>query len=298
MSGKDDKPETNWDQAVRRVAALAGFAGLAYGVGAVELWLRFATTGFPADLALSAEPRARVAIIGFRTLVTWCAITLVLLGVVELVSRALRRWGPEGNKTAVLTPTARGWLLALAAVAIVASAFTTWSVLTFVAGVTALAYGYGAFRKRYPSGRPLTPILAFIAVLSAVASIGWQLQVNLEYDAAKVTVKGKPPAVGIFFGTDDGNAYLALRTTSEKREGHFARDISVIPTSQIQSLQLRHGGQTLCTDVRRPTVSVIRVAQRVGRLVRQHLRQLGTPVATPTPTPTVTPVPAGRCPPG
>jgi hypothetical protein len=290
----------SWDQAIQLVGALAGFAALGYAVGATELWMRFATTGFPADVALAVVSRERILVIGFRSLLTWCVISALLLaGVVFLRRRGGQMVPPTFRAALARTTHGHGGRLAIAfgSALLVASAFLTWSAFTVVGSVLACVIFYRFYCRRYRAPpRPWFPVLLFIAVLSAIASIGWQLQVNLTYDSALITLKGERVGrMGIYFGTDGSMLYASRRVTPDAQRGRFSRKISVIRLDDVRSVSLLEDGQTLCTNVPSPAQSLRRALHRLDRLVRQHLRPRGTPDPIVHAQPRK--VPPGQCPP-
>src|SRR5918995_3361574 len=78
---------------LQALAGVAGFGALAYGVGAAIMWLRFATTGFPADVALGAVPQTRLVVLGARSLLIWGVLVLAILGLTLVAPKLRRRAG-------------------------------------------------------------------------------------------------------------------------------------------------------------------------------------------------------------
>jgi hypothetical protein len=279
--------------------AVAGAAVLVYVVGATLMWLRFQTTGFPADLALAAVPRERLVTLGLRSIGAWLVVVAIVLGGVHVVHRLFRRNnGDGGGRTDRLADRRAtrlmGWVLAIAA--IVASAFLTWSALTVVLAVIAGVVFARWYRRRVERSRWL--VAAFVAILTAFVSIGWQLQINLRYDHAQFRLKGEPASGtrdAIYFGDEGGAVYLAPREPEPSKA--FIRGIAIVPREDIANLRLLPGYQTLCTKVAPPATAAWRAVETLGDLVEQHLRKTGQPDPTePEPQPDE-PLAPGECPP-
>jgi hypothetical protein len=278
---------------LRTLGAVAGLAGLVYVVGATMMWLRFRTTGFNADVALSVVSRDRLVALGFRTLATWSLI--VALGTVlcfKVANRVAERMAAGDSRRPHLVA------LLLAGAAVVGAAFVTWGVFTLVvAGVVTVFFvrwycRWLADNRRRGVTRGLRwPAVLFVALVAALASIGWQLEVNLPYDHAHFQMKGLAQGRdAIYFGQSDGNVYMAPRVTTA-----FSRDVTVYPRENVASLALLHGTQTLCTRVAPPASAAWSGVRSLWAQIQQRLRKTGQPNRPGRKTVVV--LPRGKCPP-
>ena len=144
-----------------------------------------------------------------------------------------------------------------------------------------------------PARRTVWQLATFVAVLSAVSAIGWQLEINLPYDRATFLLTGQTQRWdGVYFGEFDGNVYVARRPAGNDA---FYRSISIYSPSEIQDLRIQPGVQTLCTQVHRPSVTFVNAATHVWDTVVQHLRRTGQPVTRPPQQPQPN-LPDGQCP--
>jgi hypothetical protein len=301
----EESSPLDWRDLLELGSAIAGFALLAYGVGATMLWIRFWSTGFPADLALAAVPRARVAVLGFRTMFGWLVLFGLVAALVWLVERIRMRNGTRNADTAseptsdtardAKTAFARLCLPLVVTAAIVVSAFVTWSVFTTVLVLLAGISFVRRYRRReHARGiRAFLPVAGFCAVASAFLSLGWQLQINLPYDQAVVAAKGQPARQAVYFGQVGDSVLVSPR---EPLPSHrFTRDIIVYRRDDLSLLKFLPEPQTLCTNVARPATALWRTLVEVKETVRQHLRQSGQrPLEPPKPQ---KPLPIGQCPP-
>jgi hypothetical protein len=304
----ENQTSTRWRLPIELLGAAAGLAGLVYATGATTLWLRYATTDFPADLALSLTARERIVAIGFRILFTWAAGVSTTILVVTWLSRqaSVRSAASSLRRRSRRVPILRSirgraaWT-AVAMLAIVGSAFVTWSLLTTaLVGVIAVTffrkYGLPELSTDLPEHRAWWRLGVFITGAAAVLGIGWQLQVNLTYDHAKLYFKQPQrdwPQVtdAIYVGQANGAYYVAPRL---EPGGPFDRSLVAVPANTLERFELLPDDQTLCTGVPRPIVSAGRVAENLWDTVRQHLSRTGQQVSPPSLPPPFTG--HGRCP--
>ena len=293
-------------QALGIVGGVAGLGAVVYGVGLAVMYLRFATAGFNASVALTAVPRQELIDTGARYLLVWVLLVsalIVLLRRTVRISRLARWvavWQSETPKAAGLRTLARVASVLL----LIGAAFVTWSALTLAALVIATVGFSTWYRRRYEVRQPLSPVVIFVVIASAFASIGWQLEINLPYQRAYFTLAkgglGANPIYSdtrendaIYFGEVDGEVYLAPR--ERPKSNTFTRDIIVYPRADLSELRLVPQAQTLCTSVPRPIVSFLHLLRRADQLVRQHLRRTGQP-ALPGRTSSAKSLPLGQCP--
>ena len=140
------------------------------------------------------------------------------------------------------------------------------------------------------------PLVVFVAAVSALASIGWQLQINLPYDHAEMLLKGEPANSardGIYFGESQGSVYFSPREAEPSRA--FTRSIGVYPKEEIETLSILPGDQTLCTRVADPATSLWRGLEDLGEILEQHLSETGQRDPEPEEEP-IEPLPQGACP--
>jgi hypothetical protein len=294
------------------LAGVAGFGALAYGVGAAIMWLRFATTGFPADVALGAVPQTRLVVLGARSLMIWGLLVLAILGL-ALIAPTLRRRARMlttrsqgssereefGDALADRPVTHRHLVWPLVGVAaVIGAAFVTWSAFTIAAALLAtIVFARWYRQKQTASSRPgRWPLVVFVAAVSALVSIGWQLQINLPYDHAEVLLKREPASSvrdGIYFGESQGSVYFSPREDEPSRA--FTRSIGVYPKEEIETLEILPGDQTLCSRVADPATSLWRGLEDLAEIVDQHLSETGEREPEPEEEPTE-PLPQGVCP--
>jgi hypothetical protein len=298
-SGRD-RLRVGLSEALQIFGAIAGSAVLVYVVGATLMWLRFATTGFPADSALAAVPRERLVTLGLRSIGTWLLVVgLILLGVIavtHLIARTDENSFARRVSARVLQrlsgPT--GWVLALTAA--VLSAFVTWSLLTLVvAAIASIAFARW-YHRQADASRWL--VAAFVAGLTAIVSVGWQLQINLPYDHAQFRLEGEPlggTRDAIYFGTLDGAVYIVPREPEPSKA--FIRGIAVVPQDQLANFRILEDDQTLCTLVPPPATAAWRGIERAFDAIEQHLRTTGQPDPEDPEPESDEPLPPGECPP-
>lgn len=288
------------DRILALLAPLAGFGALSYGVGAAIMWLRFATTGFNADEALSVVPHDRVIFLGFRWLIAWA----LAVGLLALALGRLRRL-IAGGRFSPLRSSAFGIALALVlTVLVVASAFKTWSAFTIACDLAATTAFVcwdrvrGRLRLVVSGIRSASPVssnrssskasqrgsgatLLFVSIVGALSAIGWQLEINLPYDKVHFEIVGqKIHYDGIYFGETDGNFYIAPRPDEQ---GQFFRAIYVYPSAQLRDLSIAPKPQTLCTRVDRPSIAFVHELGQLWATIQQHLRRTGQPARHPAP---------------
>jgi hypothetical protein len=299
------------------LAGLAGFGALAYGVGAAIMWIRFATTGFPADVGLATVPQARLVALGARSLLVWSALVLAAVGITVAISKLLqrRRGAPGVEEAQGISRRLGGRALLIgtlvgAAVAI-GAAFVTWSAFTIALALLATFWFVHWYRPLQAAMDPAPrwPLVLFIALTSAAISIGWQLQVNLPYDHAILRLKHEPrdPRTGevhhdgIYFGEAQGSVYFSPRVDRRvPEEGPpsslaFERSIGVYPKEKIATLEILPEEQTLCTEVPRPASSFGRAVDDAIAIIDQHLSETGQRPPEIEEEPTA-PLPQGACP--
>ena len=273
------------DRAIQILGSLAGFGALTYGVGCAILWLRYQTTGFNADEALSVAPRGQIIFLGFRWIMGWALFVAALTALLVWV-----------RAHALKVPGARflnAWIIVAAEsiLVVVAFLFSTWSALTLAIDLLAITVfiswdelrGRRANRSQQPGESSASTVRTwrvgrtaiFVALIATFSAIGWQLEINLPYVAVQYRVVGQPTNYdGIYFGEVDGNFYIAQRPG---RTGEFFRAISVYPAATVQSLMIRPGTRTLCTRVNRPLIAFGNFISRAWDAVEQHLRRTGQP---------------------
>ena len=245
------------------------------------MWLRYATTGFPADLALTAVPQTRLVVLGSQSLLIWGLLGLAAVGLILILPTPSRTW----KRIAIL----------LGSAAVLATAFVTWSAFAVTVALFASFVFANWFRGRSSPAR--WPLVLFIASVSAFVSIGWQLQINLPYDHAEMRLKAEPPGPGsdgIYFGEYQGSIYFSRREEQPSRA--FERTIGVYPKETVATLRILPDKQTLCTRVPDPVTSLRRALGDLGDIVDQHLSETGQRAPEPEPNPTG-PLPQGVCPP-
>jgi hypothetical protein len=306
MSVRDSGTAPAVDRGLQILGALAGFGALIYAVGAAVTWIRFATTGFNADQALTAVARGQLIVTGFRWLVSWMLVVSILVLVADRVARLVRDGNGAGARAWAAIGSSK-WLTAGLVAMDVAAAFATWSVFTAAIAVSATALfmrwyllpGKGLRESISPppavtaQKRTLGQLVTFVALLAAVSAIGWQLEINLPYDRAIFQVKGQHDQWdGIYFGELDGNFYIARRQPGNSA---FYRSVSIYQSGEIQDLRVQPGMQTLCTRVNRPEVALRHAAGHVWQVLAQHLRRTGQPAKQP-PQQLQPNLPDGQCP--
>jgi hypothetical protein len=84
---KSDAPAA-WEIAIQIVGTAAGFAAFVYLIGAMTVWVRLTTAGYPADVALESMSKTRVAAIGLRGILV---VALLLIPVLILGFWYVRR---------------------------------------------------------------------------------------------------------------------------------------------------------------------------------------------------------------
>jgi hypothetical protein len=293
-------------QALGIIGAVAGLGAVVYGVGLAVMYLRFATAGFNADVALTAVPRQQIIDVGARYLVVWVILVTGLIGLLRGASRLSfpARWAFAWKSETPNAARRRTLVRFVPALALIGAAFVTWSALTVVALVIATVEFFGWYRRRYGGRRPLSPVVIFVVLASALASIGWQLEINLPYQRAYFTLAkggaGANPIYSdtgeddaIYFGEVDGEVYLAPR--ERPKFNTYTRDIIGYPRADLSELRLVPQTQTLCTSVPRPIVSFLHLFRRADQVVRQHLRRTGQP-ASAGHAPSAKALPLGQCP--
>jgi hypothetical protein len=281
------------DRAIQILGSLAGFGALIYGVGCAILWIRYQTTGFNADEALSVASKGQIVFLGFRWIAGWAAIVIVLTVVLMHVRRNASRLRAAEFITARLIVGAEVGLVLAAFV------FSTWSALTLAVDLLAITLFIAWAELRHPDAPPrphtLPRTVVFVAVLATFSAIGWQLEVNLPYVAAQYQVAGQSTRYdGIYFGESDGDFYIAERPG---RTGQFFRAITVYPANTVNGLMIRPGTRTLCTRVTRPLVAAGDLISDAWHAVEQHFRRTGQPNTTTANSSTSGPAPPpGFCP--
>lgn len=276
---------SQFDTFLKFAGPIAGFGALSYGVGAAIVWLRYATTGFNADLALSVASRGQVIFLGFRWLTGWTLGVLLATAALSRLRRGVESHFPEAKRF-------RWVALFTVGVILVVSALFTWSAFTAAFDLAAVVV---FLTWRGDSERLISHTLLFAALLGAVSAVGWQLEINLPYDKVRFELQGQStPYDGIYFGESDGYFYIAPRANDR---GPFSREINVYPASQLIDLRLVPKPQTLCTLVDRPSVVFVHELNDLWATIKQHLRRTGQPappvqIRRPTQT-----HPEGYCPP-
>jgi hypothetical protein len=310
--------------AIQILGAFAGFGALVYGVGFAIEWLRYATTGFNADEAMVAVDRSRLIALGFRWVVGWGVAVIFLMCLAHIVATIAGTLRPAGKRQ---SPKLWFSIKVLLAGLIVGAALLTWSALTIAIDLAAVAF-FMRWYLRAPTeaaGEPASPggptdvagepspsigepshqsaptyvgrrgslsrLVIFVALLSALSAIGWQLEINLPYDHATFNVKGEQ-LDGIYFGQSEGDVFVAVRPA---HSNVFLRAISIFPASELSQLQIRPQVQTLCTRVDRPSVTAGHEVSKLWDLIQQHLSRTGQPASTAAPAPEKN-LPKGHCP--
>jgi hypothetical protein len=214
-----------WSGLFQIAGAVAGIGALIYLVGAVTLWLRFESAGFPADAAIAHEPRSQVVALGVRGLVGVGSVWLIVLlavayllsyGVarrkgetrdrhmIDFVGEGIKGWGPQQLR----------WFGLLACGLVLAASATDWRVLGIVVFIV-IFIGGGLFYLRaranqQASGVPLALIISYVLAAGALGA-AWQVT-----SASPVTqVVVRPQFAGLprnfpipYFGEDSNFVYL------------------------------------------------------------------------------------------
>lgn len=175
----------SWQEALQLASAVAGFAVFAYGVGAAIMWIRFWSTGFPADLALAAVPRERLAVLGLRSLLGWLILFAIIGVVLVVIQRAVARHSQPlhtaEDSTAQDARARRNNLKArtkagviAATLAMVISAFITWSLFTTVLTLVGAAVFTHWYKRRYRDApeAPRWPLVVFVVLVLSWPSVG------------------------------------------------------------------------------------------------------------------------------
>jgi hypothetical protein len=154
-----------WSALLAAAGAVAGFAGLAYFIGAATLWLALRSSGYSADVAIEHQPRTQVIGLGIRGALTVAAITsvLALVGAVLSRIRCLRWWAKRAPAAPIVFP--------LAAVVLGAS-FASWRWLALATALASLVLLELGWLRLRPEWRPW--LLLIVLLGSAVTAICWQ----------------------------------------------------------------------------------------------------------------------------
>jgi hypothetical protein len=258
QSPSSESSHDNWGLILRAAGGIGGFAALIYIIGYVPYWIRLASLGFPADVALRVASQAQILRQGFPAATTWLEISLAgacllwisrwprlpvphhllqALSRVRSLSRKIR--DPAASSDAIPTDAVEdrwqqvslGWAtlpLVGILIVIVARAPGMWRIFGFLVGMfLASACGLLYLRMRPDAKAPGLMLISIIA-----ASVGvclYQVGEPLIVENVLVTPPINDAAVGPlpYFGDDDGFVYIA-EPTSDGRNGRVVYSRGIV----------------------------------------------------------------------
>lgn len=243
-----------WSAALQIAGATAGLAALIYLGGAMTMWLRLELAGYPGDLGVQHQPRAKLAAIGLRGVLAVVAV-LVALAIAFLVATLVYRF--LTRRYSRLRRIARPLTITLGATAFVVSFFLSWRsfglVVLLLTGLVIAAY---LDRLRASALRWALAVLgAFLAALFAV--VAWQVDRTTNVQAVFLEpvpqrfidrirmddIDNAGEVAFIYFGETENFVYLeAVRSAIPLESGGYRVNVCNEP---LQIVELKRSEATL-----------------------------------------------------
>ena len=225
------------DRAIQILGSLAGFGALTYGVGCAILWLRYQTTGFNADEALSVAPRGQIIFLGFRWIMGWALFVAALTALLVWVrAHALKVPGAK---------FLNAWIIVAAEsiLVVVAFLFSTWSALTLAIDLLAITVfiswdelrGRRANRSQQPGESSASTVRTwrvgrtaiFVALIATFSAIGWQLEIKPSPYVAVENTGSSASRRTTTESTSENGRQLLYRPTARPDRGVLPRHLGV-----------------------------------------------------------------------